>query len=211
MQDYWNRRFRQEGRIWGDSPSRTVLQAIERFREDGVRKVLVPGCGYGRHTVCFAAQGWSVHGIEVSDVAVGLAARPNPLIRYFRGSVLDMPFSDDTYDAVYCFSVLHLFRAADREVFIGQCGAQLRPGGLLFFVVFSEREPTFGKGRMVEENTYESKPGRPVHYFTDPDLKDHFSAFAVLETGLIEDEESHGDEGPHVHRLRYIVARKTSA
>jgi len=70
-------------------------------------------------------------------------------------------------------------------------------------------EPTCGKGQKVEENTYESKPGRPTHYFTDEDLRDHFSAFEILETGLTEDEENHGYEGPHVHLLLYIAVCKT--
>jgi SAM-dependent methyltransferase len=209
MQNYWNRRFLNEGRIWGNSPSRTAFQAMELFRKEGVRKILIPGSGYGRHTEFFAAEGLTVHGIEVSDVAVGLSACPNPLVRYFRGSVLDMPFSDDLYDAVYCFNLLHLFRAGDRKAFIGQCAAQVRPGGVLFFTVFSEQEPTCGKGQKVEENTYESKPGRPTHYFTHEDLRDHFSTFDVLETGLTEDEENHGNEGPHVHLLRYIAVRRT--
>lgn len=208
MQNYWNRRFAKEGRIWGNSPSRTALEAIKLFWKEGVQKILVPGSGYGRHAEFLAKEGFTVHGIEVSDVAVGLSACSNPPVRYFRGSVLDMPFSDDVYDAVYCFNLLHLFRAGDRKALIGKCAAQVRPGGILFFTVFSEREPTCGKGQKVEEYTYESKPGRPTHYFTDEDLRDHFRAFVVVDAGLMEDEENHGEEGPHVHLLRYIAARK---
>ncbi|MHB8771846.1 MAG: hypothetical protein ACYC7J_12655 [Syntrophales bacterium] len=58
-----------------------------------------------------------------------------------------------------------------------------------------------------EGGTYETKPGRPAHYFTETDLRDHFAAFEILETGLVEDEESHGEEGPHTHLLRTIAAR----
>lgn len=208
MRSYWNRRFANEGRIWGNSPSRTAVQAMKLFRKEGVQKLLIPGSGYGRHPDFFAAEGITVHGIEVSDVAVGLSACPNSGVHYFLGSVLDMPFSDDLYDAVYCFNLLHFFYAGDRKAVIDHCAAQLQPGGILFFTVFSEREKSCGKGRKVEENTYESKPGRPTHYFTHEDLLDHFSAFDVLATDLTEDEESHGDEGPHIHLLRYIVARR---
>jgi hypothetical protein len=72
--------------------------------------------------------------------------------------------------------------------------------------VFSEKEPSFGKGRETELNTFESKPGRPVHYFTHDDLLSHFRGFNVLETGLMEDAENHGADGPHVHVVRYIFA-----
>jgi SAM-dependent methyltransferase len=208
MQAYWNRRFTEGGRIWGDSPSGTALRAKELFRKEGVRKVLVPGCGYGRHTEFFAGEGFAVHGIEISDVAIGLAGGAGSCVVYFCGSVLDIPFSDDLYDAVFSFNLLHFFRAADRLSVVQKCAACLRPGGVLFFTVFSEKEPSCGKGQKVEENTYESKPGRPTHYFTEADLRDHFAGLGMLETGLVEDRESHGEEGPHTHLLRYIIARK---
>jgi SAM-dependent methyltransferase len=208
VRNYWNRRFGDEGRIWGECPSRTAVEAAALFRAYGVRKILVPGAGYGRHVDFFVAEGFIVHGIEISDVAVGLAVTVREGIVYYRGSVLDMPFSDDHYDAVYCFNVLHLFRAADRRTFVGKSADQLRPGGIAYFTVFSEKEPTCGKGEEVEKNTYESKPGRPTHYFTEADLRDHFAAFEILETGLAEDQESHGTEGLHTHLLRTIAVRK---
>jgi SAM-dependent methyltransferase len=208
MQNYWNRRFKEEGRIWGVSPSPTVHQAREAFRNHGVKKILIPGAGYGRHADYFASEGFIVHAVEVSDVAVELAARPGSRVTYFRGSVIDMPFSDDLYDAIYCFNLLHLLLAADRRILIEKCASQLRSGGIAFFVAFSDKEPTRGKGRKVEEETYESKPGRPAHYFTDEDMKAHFAGFDILETGLVEDQESHGKEGPHIHFLRYMNARK---
>jgi SAM-dependent methyltransferase len=208
MRAYWNRRFIEGGRIWGDLPSGTALRAAELFRGEEVRKILVPGCGYGRHTEFFAGEGFAVHGIEISDVAIGLAGAADSGVVYFCGSVLDIPFSDDLYDAVFGFNLLHLFRAADRRAVVEKCAERLRPGGVLFFTAFSEKEPTCGKGMMVEEYTYESKPGRPTHYFTEADLRDHFAGLEILETGIVEDRESHGEEGSHTHLLRYIIARK---
>lgn len=208
MRNYWNRRFEAEGRIWGDCPSLTAIRAVELFRTYGVQKILVPGAGYGRHSLYFAAEGFTVHGIEISDVAASLVPGPVDRMVLFNGSVLDMPFSDDLYDAVYCFNVLHLFRADDRRTLIDKCTNQLRPGGVVFFTVFSEKEPSYGKGLMVEKNTYESKPGRPTHFFDDRDIREHFAAFEILETGLTVDRESHGAEGPHTHTLRYVIARK---
>ena len=97
MREYWNRRFADGGRIWGDLPSGTALRAGELFRSKEMRKILIPGCGYGRHTEYFAEEGFTVHGIEISDVAIGLAGRADSRVVYFRGSVLDMPFSDDLF------------------------------------------------------------------------------------------------------------------
>jgi SAM-dependent methyltransferase len=94
-----------------------------------VRTVLVPGAGYGRNTAFFVANGFRVDAIELSGQALLLARDHDPATRFFKGSVLDMPFSADVYDAVYCFNVLHLFREADRARFVGKCREQLaRPG-----------------------------------------------------------------------------------
>ena len=206
-QTYWNNRFQNEGMIWGTEPSRTAVYALEAFRKAGVRTVLVPGSGYGRNTRLFSQAGMEVTGIEVSEHAVQLARELDPQSTFCNASVIDMTFLDVIYDSLYCFNVLHLFRADDRSHFIAQCRDHLKTGGLAFFIVFSEDEPTFGKGPETESNTFESRPGRPIHYFTEADLLAHFKSFEMLETGLMEDPENHG-EGPHTHVLRFILAKK---
>ena len=210
MEGFWDARFRKEGRIWGSDPSGTAAYALERFREHGVKSVLIPGSGYGRNSKLFSDAGFAVTGVEISETAVELAKKHDPLGTFYNASALDMSFLEGRFDAVYCFNVLHLFREADRIAFIRQCWEKLNDGGLAFFTVFSENEPTFGKGPEIEPNTFESRPGRPVHYFTEDDLVAHFCAFEALETGIMEDPENHG-EGPHTHVLRYILAVKKGA
>ena len=209
MKAYWDKRYRDEGRIWGDSPSTTAAYALELFRRHNVETVLIPGAGYGRNSKLFSASDFEVTGVEISGVACGLAKEYDPHSKFCHGSALDMSFDDNLYDAVYCYNVLHLFRERERRLFLDECDGKLRNGGLLFFTVFSDREPSFGKCEEVEEGTFESKPGRPVHYFTEEELRNHFSRFETLEAGIAEDPEDHG-EGPHTHILRYIFARKSS-
>jgi SAM-dependent methyltransferase len=208
MSLFWEDRYRVEGKIWGDTPSRTAVYACELFRRAHVNSVLIPGSGYGRNARFFYEQGVSVTGIEISPEAVRLARQDNPDIQYHLGSVLDMPFGDKVFDGIYCFNVLHLLMKSERVLFLKKCISQLRKGGVIFFVVFSDREPSYGKGLRVEENTFESKPGRPVHYYSDEDLRAEFDGFRILETGITEDPEEHGDEGKHTHLLRYIFAEK---
>jgi SAM-dependent methyltransferase len=207
MNTFWEERFLDEGRIWGDTPSRSVPYAIRLFKKAGVRKVLIPGSGYGRNAGEFARAGFEVTGIEISDAALALARQSAPNVRYLRGSVLDMPFDNSMYDGIYCFNVLHLFRKDDRAVFLQRCREQLKEGGVMFFVVFSDKESSCGTGKMVEENTFESKPGREVHYYSNEDLVSEFRGLGILKTGMIEDPEEHGKEGRHTHLLRYIYIR----
>jgi SAM-dependent methyltransferase len=208
LYEYWENRFTTEGKIWSESPSRTAEYALQLFKQSEVKKLLVPGSGYGRNTRLFSASGIKVVGVEISGKACKMARRFDPATRIFNDTVLDMSFLAHNYDAVYCFNVLHFFRNYDRKFFLYQCTRRIKKQGLMFFAVFSEKEESYGKGKQVEKNTFESKPGRPVHYFDEEDLKEHFKNMEILETGVMEDPEDHGS-GPHTHLLRYIYVRKT--
>ncbi len=208
MTNYWEKRFQDEGKIWGDLPSNTAGHAFELFQKKGVKSVLIPGSGYGRNTKLFSHANFSVVGIEISKRAIALAKEFDPLTIYYQGSVLDMPFSSDLFDGIYCFNVLHLFLERERRIFVEKCYNQLKPRGYAFFVAFSVEEESYGKGKEIEENTFESKPGRPVHYFSKNDLIRHFYDFLIIETGSVQEAENHGEIGPHVHKLRYIFAQK---
>jgi cyclopropane fatty-acyl-phospholipid synthase-like methyltransferase len=206
MNEYWDTRYRAEGKIWGETPSRTAGQALELFRQNGAKKILVPGSGYGRNTKLFSESGFKVTGVEISLEACRIALSFDTETRVFNISVLDMSTLKDKFDGLYCFNVLHLFREEERKRFVRQCAARMKMNGLMFFTVFSEKEASYGKGGEVEKNTFESKPGRPVHYFTEADLQEHFKHMAIIAAGTTEDPEDHG-EGPHTHILRYICVR----
>ena len=206
IKEYWDKRFEDEGEIWGELPSKTTQYALGLFRSANVNSALIPGSGYGRHTKFLSTYGFNVTGIEISSVACNLARNFDLLSRFYDASVLDMSFDISRYDAIYCFNVLHLFSENERCIFIQQCENKLNKGGLLFFTVFSEKESSFGEGREVERNTFESRPGRPAHYFTEDDLKTHFVKHNLVEMGIIEYPEDHGGK-PHTHTLRYICVR----
>ena len=207
MGSYWEGRFSGEGRIWGDEPSNTAVQALVLFRREQAKNVLVLGSGYGRNTRLFSGAGLQVDGIEISPTAVEAARQYDPQTRHQCLSAMEMPLTPNAYDAIFSFNVLHLFRQPERRLLLEKCRTVLKPGGVAFFAVFSEQEKSFGKGLEVEPNTFESKPGRPVHYYSEADLRQEFGGFAVLECGLTEDRENHGEEGPHSHVVRYIAVK----
>jgi SAM-dependent methyltransferase len=208
VEEYWNNRFLKEEKIWGAIPSKTAFIALELFQEYEIKSILIPGAGYGRNARLFTENSFKLTGIEISDKAIEIAQQFDPKLRMLKGDVVNMPFNDEFYDAIYCFNVLHLFNYEMRILFLKKCATHLNMGGLMFFVVFSEKEPSYGKGKLTECNTFESKPGRPVHYFTEDDLFDHFKEFSRIASGLVVDEENHGEEGKHMHVLRYICCQK---
>jgi SAM-dependent methyltransferase len=206
--EYWDKRFLDEGKIWGDKPSKSAFYAIQLFKKYDIMKILIPGSGYGRNSKLFSNAKFEVTGIEISKIGVELARNFDKNTRFFEGSILNMPFSNEIYDAIYCFNVLHLFLKEDRFILLRKCFNQLKTGGYIFFTVFSEKEKSFGKGKQIEHNTFESKPGRPTHYFSQNDLKKHFADYNTIDDGIIKEEENHGNLGKHTHILRYIFARK---
>ena len=147
-------------------------------------------------------------GIEISEVAYNIAKEYDRKTQFILGSILEMPFNEDLYDAIFCYNTLHLFLREDRIKILEKCFKQLRTNGFIFFTVFSDKEKSFGKGKEIEKNTFESKPGRPTHYFSEQDLIKHFKAYSIVETGILEDRENHGEIGLHTHILRYIFAQK---
>ncbi|OKP89062.1 class I SAM-dependent methyltransferase [Paenibacillus sp. P32E] len=206
MSEYWSTRFAREGMIWGNQPSPSAFQAKAWFLEHGVESVLVPGAGYGRNTKVFSSD-MDTYGVELSHAALELAAAWDGGTRFIEGSALE-PQLDITVDAVYCYDVLHLFLAAERRQLIDASLAQLRPGGLMYFTSFSDEDPNHGHGIMLEPGTYEYKEGKYAHFFSDADLREHFAAVEIVETGTFTESLPSPGSGTHEYILRSILARK---
>ncbi len=204
---YWDERFATEHRIWGDTPSTSAYHALTLFKRYPIEKILVLGVGYGRNAQVFSNAGYHVVGLDISKVALDLGAKFDPKTTFHDLSVFHLEQLEETFDAIYAFNLLHLFLKVERETIINQCLHVLNPKGLLFFVVFSEHETNFGVGKQIEPNTFETRPNRPAHYYTEADLLRQFHGTTILESGFFEEQEIHG-EGPHTHKLRYILCLK---
>lgn len=213
--NFWDARFAREGCVWGEEPARSAVYAADLFAAREITRILVPGCAYGRNAQYLAGRGFAVVGIDSSPAAIELArARagraPGPEGRgplsYLRRDALANGEPGGGYDAVYSFSLLHLFLRRDRERLIAEKARLLRPGGLALVVAFSNEDQEFGRGVEVEEGTFDYRGGRPAHFFTQADLRAHFAAWDILKFGVIDEPEDHG-EGPHTHPMRYVLAR----
>jgi hypothetical protein len=209
QKEYWNKRFKDEGAIWSWTPCKSAFVARNKFIDLGIKSILIPGAAYGRNAKLFADSGFTVSGIEISKRAIEIAKENGFDIKYYHGSLLDMPFDSEKYDSIFCFNVLHLFLKEERKLVVENFREQLNENGYAFIVVMSEVEESFGEGDEIEPNTYEPRKGKPVHYFTDSDLKEQFTGFQIIEWGIIDEPETHG--GEHIHKCRYILIKKSSS
>ncbi|PPB48975.1 SAM-dependent methyltransferase [Arthrobacter pityocampae] len=70
-QEFWDDRYRQHAaRIWSGNPNRQLVAAAEDLPPG---RALDVGCGEGADAVWLAARGWTVLGIDVSEVALSRA------------------------------------------------------------------------------------------------------------------------------------------
>ena len=209
MKEYWEKRFKKEPMLWGVEPSISAIHACELFSKENVKSILIPGSGYGRNSKFFSSAGFNVSAIEISEAAHNKALEFDTKTDSINCSILDIEPNGKFYDAIFCFNILHLFLEKERKIIVDKISSLLNSNGFIYNVVCSEKDIGFGKGKMIELNTFESKPNRPVHYFTHRDLKDHFNSFHIIDSGTIDEEENHGDIGPHTHHLRFIFGQKT--
>ncbi len=207
MQHYWNERFRTQGQIWGTDSSPTALAAAALFRQEGVRRVLVPGAGYGRNTKALSGE-FQTEALELSPEAVELGRRWDPQTTFHIGSVLEPGAIKSRIDGIFAYDVLHLFLEEDRRRFIANLLEWLEPGGLVYATCFSNEDSHCGTGSSLEPGTYEYMPGKSAHFFSEKDLLEHFRSFTVLSTGHIDETLRYGDGGTKEYKLRTIAARK---
>lgn len=160
-EEYWNTYYQNQLTQNGDateSPSLFAQAVFERYIEAGTgRQSLVElGCGNGRDSLFFAAQGLDVTGIDASEVA----------IRELQGKNTDhcVFVCDDFVNAQalyqiqydYCYSrfTLHAINAEQETQVLEKAYNMLKTGGYLFIEARSIHDAKYGQGQEVEENAY---------------------------------------------------------
>ena len=164
MDEYWNKRFVNEKLIWGLNPSLVAVESEKIFKMNNIENILILGIGYGRNGKYYIKKGYNVDGIEISIEAINIGKEFCPEINFIYGSVLSMDLKKE-YDAVICYSIIHLFQRQDREIIIENCINHCCKNGLIVISCFSIKDKTFGIGKEIEVNTFETKPDKIVHFY----------------------------------------------
>ncbi len=165
--DRWNRRYadRQPG-LFGDAPA-PLLQALADPLERG--SAVEMGCGEGRNCGYLAACGWSVTGIDFSDVAIRRATDAYSAVTFVCADVVSaaLAVSCDLGCAVY----LHT-SPAEREVWFDRLVDAIRPGGHLIYVGHAPTESDAGTRPPPEDLRHDAlSPLRTVRSAHDHELE----------------------------------------
>lgn len=190
MTEFWETNFNQKQEMWGLKPSKSAIITKDFFTEKGLKKILIPGIGYGRNAQAFINQGMKVTGIEISKTAVKLAKKHyGNKISIYQGSVNNMPFDNATYDGVFCHALIHLLNKEERAKLIQNCYQQLNKNGYLFFTAISKQASNYGKGSLIYKDCYEFHEGVPIFYYDDESILTEFEKFGLFEKIQIQEDQ----------------------
>jgi SAM-dependent methyltransferase len=144
-----------------DRTEREALGAASLARLSPGADVLDAPCGYGRHSLVLAREGYRVTGIDKSPALLEEARRragAAPWPRWIQGDLREpLPFPDDSFDGVVNLfsSYVGYYHEADDVRFFGEVRRVLRPGRS--FVL-----ETMSRDRLVsafQPKTWETVPG----------------------------------------------------
>src|SRR5262245_15015440 len=120
-----------EDRHWWYGGMRAIAAALldEAYRERGSLSILDAGCGTGGNALFLRRYG-TVVGIDLAAEATELGGQRLPGV-LARGSVIELPFADASFDLVTSFDVLYHRAVSDEHGALRETARVLRPGGRL--------------------------------------------------------------------------------
>jgi len=186
--EFWEKSFSEKQEMWGFEPAKSAILTKEFFLQQGVKTVLVPGFGYGRNAQVLKENGMQVTGIEISQTAIDMAVKHygNEMTIY-HGSVTDMPFDNKKYDGIFCYALIHLLDAPEREKLVRDCYAQLNAGGYMVFTVISKEAPTYGTGTLLSKDRYEMFGGVQMYFYDRESIQAEFGNAGLFEVNEINE------------------------
>lgn len=207
MTDYWESRFKEEGAMWKFEPSDSAILALELFKSNKINTILIPGFGYGRNGKLFYDNGFTITGIEISESAIRLAKANHIDCTVFNGSVTEMPFDNEEYDAVFCYALLHLLNKNERRTFLRACYKQLKTEGLMVFTVVSKQAAMYGTGKKVSSDRFLMNNVLCVYFYDSNSIEKEFSDFEIIECRDI-DEPIKFMEGQEPLKCKFVICKK---
>lgn len=132
-------------------PQPAVVRLAEAAEIAG--RVIDLGCGTGENACYLASRGHVVRGVDFTPTAIARAqekAKQRGLRVEFRvADALALGVPRPRFDTAIDSGLFHTFSDPDRPRYVASVGRVLRPGGRLFLLCFSEREPNWGGPRRV--------------------------------------------------------------
>ena len=169
---------------WDMGKPQPVFAAVA----DQVRgPVLDAGCGTGEHALFFAARGLRVVGFDLVEEAIrrarAKAAERGLAVEFLVKDATTLDDWGERFASVIDCGLFHVFSDDDRRRYAAGLSRVVKPGGRLFVVCFSDKEPgTDGPRRVSRRELYEAfvvgwefESVDPCRIEVNPDFAEKFS------------------------------------
>lgn len=209
--DFWTKRYANEGKVWGDTPTGGVKLFKPILKKKKVQSVLDLGCGYGRDSLFLVKNGFWVTGVDSSPKAIELAeelieAELN--VKFFEGNASQLSFPPKTFDAVWSANLVHLYKEEERAKLVQEIRKVLVNKGILGLYVCSVNDPKYGEGKEIEHNTFIPEGHHALHFFDVQELKSLLDDFGVIALKELKEHEIHSNGNEHDHAMWFVAAEK---
>ncbi len=164
-----------------------IMERIERESKllEG-KHLLEIGCGMGYDSLEFLKRGVRVTATDLTPNAVEMTRQHFAVEKVQAEDVrtanaLDLPFDDDTFDAVWANGVLHA--TGNTRLAIQEARRVLKPGGRAIISHFY-RKPSwmYLLHRLGRENIEYKEEDPPVNeFYTDAEILDFFQGYEIVE------------------------------
>lgn len=159
-------------------------------------KVLDHGCGTGRHVVFLAQQGIKTYGVDISQSGLEFTKKileeKKLKAKLKLISNNNLPYRDNFFDGVISFAVLFYLNLEDIKKIIKEIRRVLKPQGKALFVLRSDKDYRYGRGKKIGENTFVIKKknkslnvsnenGMLMHFFNISEIKRLFKKFSIVQ------------------------------
>ncbi|MDQ7094863.1 class I SAM-dependent methyltransferase [Desulfosporosinus sp. PR] len=208
IEDYWDKKFKEKGHIWGNEPSKSALITESFLSARGFKKgkILDIACGYGRDSKYFTDNGFDTTGIDISAEGIAMAKKQYPDVKFMIGDILHLPFQTSSFDYVFGNFILHLLLKDLRFKLIKETSRLIKPGGILVFSVASIEDVDFGKGETKDTNCFVNARGVMKYYYSKEAIYNEFKDFEIM--AIHDIEEIHDHDGIHKHKSYLLFVRK---
>jgi len=132
--------------------------AFVRLAADGLLtgQVLDAGCGTGEQALLAASSGADALGVDISPLAIeqarGKAATRGIKARFEIADALSLGDLGLSFDTIIDSGLFHVFDDDHQARYVSSLASVLRPGGRLYLMCFSERQPgAFGPRRVTQD------------------------------------------------------------
>ena len=119
------------------------------------------GCGTGENTLFLASKGHSIFGVDLSSTAIeqaqGKARARKQDVEFHVGNALQLASLNRVFDTLLDSAVFHVFSDEERPAYAESLAHVVKPGGRLYVICFSEKEPPgWGPRRVTQREIRET-------------------------------------------------------